>query len=38
MENIVTKLYQYGVPSIVEKVFSYLDYNDIKNAIFVSCA
>lgn len=36
MEDIVTKLYQWGLPYVVERVFSYLDYSDIKNAILVS--
>ncbi len=34
--DIVKKLYQCGVPEIVEKIFSYLNYGDIKNAILAS--
>ena len=36
MEDVVLKLYQNGLSNIVEEIFSYLDWREIKNATEVS--
>lgn len=36
MEDVVTKLYQSGVPDVIKKIFGYLDYSSIKFSTQVS--